>query len=146
MKPKQVGYELNILNSHGGILLKMKNEVEVEIIPSIGKDGLFHRVYTLSNQLTPNDRIFLGTKEYRTCRFCGKGDGQTSFRMKAHVVPEFMGNKHYFSYFECDSCNQYFSKLEDSLYNYAGILNTLSTLKGKRGYSKFKDRVSEVFA
>ncbi len=118
----------------------------VKIIPSIGKDSLFVKAYNGYYILTPEKKIFLGNKKDRTCRFCGKNSNETSFKMKAHIMPEFMGNKKYFSYFECDTCNQYFGQLEDSLFNFAGIFNTFSTIKGKKGYPKFKTKGSDFQA
>lgn len=120
--------------------------VDVKMIPCIGKDSLFFKVYGGSYALIPKTKIFLGNKENRVCRFCGKDSKETTFKMKAHIMPEFMGNKKYFSFFECDSCNQYFGQLEDSLFNFAGIFNTLSTIKGKKGFPKFKTKASDFQA
>lgn len=120
--------------------------IEVKLIPCIGKESLFFKVYDGSYALIPKTKMFLGNKENRQCRFCGKNSNETTFKMKAHIMPEFMGNKKYFSYYECDNCNQYFGQLEDSLYNFAGIFNTLSTIKGKRGFPKFKTKGSDFQA
>ena len=120
--------------------------VEVKLIPCIGKDSLFFKVYSGTYGLVPKAKIFLGNKENKECRFCGKNEKETTFKMKAHIMPEFMGNKKYFSYFECDTCNQYFGQLEDSLFNFAGIFNTLSTIKGKKGFPKFKTKGSDFQA
>ena len=122
--------------------------MEVKISLNKKKDSLFFRAYHRVNSIIPDKRIVLGDSIKKICRFCGKGSNETKFKMKAHVMPEFMGNKYCFSNFECDSCNSYFGELEDSLSNFAGILNTLSTVKGKKGYSKFKDNTEkyELFA
>jgi len=120
--------------------------INVKMIPCIGKDSLFFKVYGGSYALIPKTKMFLGNKKNRECRFCGKNSKETTFKMKAHIMPEFMGNKKYFSYFECDSCNQYFGQLEDSLFNFAGIFNTLSTIKGKKGFPKFKTKGSDFQA
>lgn len=120
--------------------------ISVKMIPCIEEDSLFFKVYGGAYALIPKTKIFLGKKENRECRFCGKDSKETTFKMKAHIIPEFMGNKKYFSYFECDNCNQYFGQLEDSLFNFAGIFNTLSTIKGKKGFPKFKTKSSDFRA
>ncbi|MEC3906439.1 HNH endonuclease [Tamlana sp. 2201CG12-4] len=119
---------------------------KVSIIPCVGEDSLFSKAYNGFYILTPEKKIFLGNKKDRECRFCGKNSKETTFKMKAHIMPEFMGNKKYFSYFECDNCNQYFGQLEDSLFNFAGIFNTLSTIRGKKGFPKFKTKTSDFQA
>jgi len=117
--------------------------MEVKISLSKKKDSLFFRAYHRVSSIIPDKKIVLGDSSNKICRFCGKDSSETKFKMKAHVMPEFMGNKYCFSNFECDTCNSYFGKLEDSLYNFAGILNTLSTVKGKKGYSKFKNEAEK---
>src|SRR5690606_17248310 len=119
---------------------------KVIMIPGIGKESLFYKAYNGLFVLVPKEKIFLGDRENLECRFCGKDKTNTTFKMKAHIIPEFMGNKKYFSYFECDNCNQYFGQLEDSLSNFAGIFNTLSTIKGKKGFPKFKTNGSDFQA
>lgn len=111
-----------------------------------GDNDPLHDLYEIENHLTSQsgNRIILGSNENKTCRFCLKGVSQTSFRKKAHVIPEFMGNKKYFSNFECDSCNELFSKYENSLSNYGGILNVFSKLKGKKGYQKHKGSIEST--
>jgi hypothetical protein len=47
-------------------------------------------------------------KSERKCRFCGKSNPEVSFKKKAHLIPEFLGNKMLLSDFECDSCNYEF--------------------------------------
>lgn len=111
-----------------------------------GKNSLFFRAYHSVNSLLPEKKIFLGDSSQKFCRFCGKDSTETTFKMKAHVIPEFMGNKYCFSNFECDICNSYFGKLEDSLFNFAGINNTFSCVKGKKGYPKFKNDNFEILA
>jgi len=122
--------------------------MKIQIIPEKGHDALFFRSYHLVNSLLPDKKIILGNSVDKLCRFCGKKSTETTFNKVAHVIPEFMGNKYCFSNFECDNCNEYFGKLENSLFNYAGIFNIFSTVKGKKGYPKFKDKKEnyEIFA
>lgn len=121
---------------------------EIRLVAEKGKTGLFAQTYMVENSLNPENKIILGYGLDKICRFCKKDATQTKFKNDAHIMPEFMGNKYAFSYFECDNCNKYFGTLEDSLSNYAGILNSFSSVKGKKGYAKFKgDKENiEVFA
>lgn len=121
---------------------------EVKLVAQEGELGLFAQTYMVENSLYPSNKIILGYGLEKICRFCKKDSTQTTFKKDAHILPEFMGNKYAFSYFECDNCNGYFGTLEDSLSNFAGILNSLSTVKGKKGYAKFKgDKENfEIFA
>jgi hypothetical protein len=54
----------------------------------------------------PGEKIFLGDKNSRICRFCGQAKPEVSFRKEAHALPESIGNKSLFTYYECDACNQ----------------------------------------
>ena len=69
------------------------------MIPCIEEDSLFFKVYGGAYALIPKTKIFLGKKENRECRFCGKDSKETTFKMKAHIIPEFMGSaKLFFSF------------------------------------------------
>jgi len=120
--------------------------MKVQLIVGKEEDNLLHKTYKLINSLVPknNQKIFLGDKDKKKCRFCGKDSTQTSFKKKAHIIPEFMGNKLYFSNLECDNCNQYFGELEDSLFNFAGVLNSFSMVRGKKGFPKYKGNKEEL--
>lgn len=128
--------------------MERSDYIDIKLIAEKGENSLFHRAYHLVNALIPKNRVVLGNTTEIECRFCGKNQKSTSFQKRAHIIPEFMGNKYAFSSFECDSCNEYFGKLEDSLSNFAGILNSFSAIKGKKGYSKFRGNREglEVFA
>ena len=52
--------------------------------------------------LQPGDKIFLGDRQNRRCRFCGKTTPEVSFRKEAHALPECVGNKSLFTYYECE--------------------------------------------
>jgi len=89
----------------------------------------------------------LGSIENRQCRFCGKGNRESTFRKKAHAIPELIGNNLLFTNYECDDCNKYFSEtLEDHFSKYLGIERTLSQIKGKKGVPshKSKDKTSRI--
>lgn len=119
--------------------------IDVAIQTGRGEYDPAHLYYELGNTLLPKDtKLFLGNRNNRVCRFCKRDSGQTDFKKIAHVVPEFMGNKKYFSYFECDECNEFFGVYETSLANYGGILNTFSMVKGKNGHPKHKSKIEDV--
>jgi len=89
--------------------------------------------------LNEEKKIFLGSKENRVCRFCGKSAPDVTFKKIAHAIPEFTGNKRLFSYYECDDCNGKVSSLMEShMANYMNIWHTFSQVRGKRGVPSFK--------
>lgn len=74
------------------------------------------------------------------CRFCNEQKNKTDFRMKAHAVSEFLGNKTLRTKYECDKCNEIFSQIEENelgklLLNYKAMRG----LKGKRGKTQLKN-------
>lgn len=84
-------------------------------------------------------KIFLGDKENKCCRFCGKNSNETTFKKLAHTIPEFVENYKLFSLYECDVCNENFSKnLENHMSSYMNLHHSLSQVKGKRGIPSFK--------
>lgn len=89
--------------------------------------------------LDEQKKIFLGNKEKRRCRFCGKDSRETTFKKTAHTIPEFVENYRLFSLYECDVCNENFSKnLENHMSSYMNLHHSLSQVKGKRGIPSFK--------
>ncbi len=79
----------------------------------------------------PRQKDYLEDITPGKCRFCGKEYPLVTFKKDAHTIPDFMGNKSLFSKFECDSCNQYFSKLENELANFMLPFNALAGVKNK---------------
>jgi hypothetical protein len=124
--------------------MRKSDIIDVQLVAEKGNDTFFHKVYYLVRALVPEGKIFLGTKENQKCRFCGRDYTKNSFRKLAHIIPEFMGNKYAFSYYECDSCNEHFGRMEYSLSNLAGVLNSFSLVKGKKGYAKFKGNMEDL--
>ncbi len=87
------------------------------------------------------NKQFIGSKENRTCRYCGKTKPDVTFRLEAHAIPEFTGNKSLIAYDECDVCNEKFSRLvEDHFGKYLGVLRTLSQVHGKKGVPTYKGK------
>ncbi|MEK4735135.1 MULTISPECIES: HNH endonuclease [Bacillus] len=86
------------------------------------------------------DKEFIGGKNKRKCRFCGKEKGKTTFRKIAHAIPELLGNKVLISYEECDECNKIFSKLENELANYLSFERSTTGIRGKTGIPVYKNK------
>lgn len=77
--------------------------------------------------------------ETKVCRFCGKTSPEVTFRKIAHALPELIGNKTIFSEYECDSCNEHFSRmLEDSFAKYFGVTRSIMKTRGKKGVPSYK--------
>jgi hypothetical protein len=95
----------------------------------------FYKIYEICSSSidykTPDD-------EYRKCRYCNTVDSK-KFKSKAHLIPEFTGNKEVFCYNECDDCNNKFGLYETHLSAFSGIKNSFLPIKGKKQYPKFKD-------
>lgn len=72
------------------------------------------------------------------CKYCGTTD-QSKFKSRAHLIPEFTGNKDWFCENECDDCNNLFSAYEYSLKNFGAFKNSHLPIKGKKKYPKYVD-------
>ena len=89
--------------------------------------------------LEPEKRIFLGDKQNRSCRFCGRKSPDVSFRKKAHAIPELLGNRSLFTNYECDECNSFFgSTIENDLGNWTKPSRTFARIRGKSGVPTIK--------
>lgn len=75
---------------------------------------------------------WLKVKSKRTCLFCGRSMPDTSFGNLAHIVPQLIGNSSLYSDFECDECNQNFSKYENDLANYIGFSRSINGIHSKK--------------
>ncbi len=64
-------------------------------------------------------KFYFGSKNDRRCRFCDRAEPLVHFRKDAHVYPEALGNKRFFTYWECDDCNERFGgSIENDLGNF----------------------------
>ena len=89
--------------------------------------------------LRPGSKVFLGNKAIRRCRFCAKQEPEVSFRNVAHALPECIGNKSLFTYYECDSCNLVFGKgCENDFGNWSLPLRTMARIRGSGGVPAIK--------
>lgn len=91
--------------------------------------------------LLKGKKIFIGNKENKTCRYCGEKEPKVNFKIEAHAIPEFTGNKTLIAYDECDTCNELFSRIiEDHFGKYLGANRTLSQIHGKKGVPTYKGK------
>ena len=89
-------------------------------------------------------KIVLGNKN-KQCRFCGRGAPNVTFKKKAHVIPQLLGNRNIVSLFECDSCNEdIFSDYESSLAAFVGVIRIFEEIKGQKGVPKYKDKKTSL--
>jgi hypothetical protein len=87
----------------------------------------------------PTDKIVLGNKANRTCRFCGNTEPEATFRKDAHALPESIGNKSLLTYYECDSCNHAFGVgCENDFGNWSLPMRTMARIRGKAGIPTVK--------
>jgi hypothetical protein len=79
-----------------------------------------------------NKQIILGRMPFE-CRFCGGTPPQCTFEKRAHAVSELLGNKIMKSLYECDTCNERFSKFENDLGKMTRSARSIGGVIGKRG-------------
>lgn len=79
-------------------------------------------------------------EKIQTCRFCKKTAPEVSFNKKAHIVPQLLGLNNFINDFECDICNQKFSKHESHLATFFRPYLTLTNTKGQRNVPVFQSR------
>lgn len=88
-------------------------------------------------------KIYLRDTVHNHCRFCKKKYPDVRFSSVAHAIPEFTGNKSLITTFECNNCNQYFSKYESEFANFMLPYNALGGVKKKGGKStKYKQDIT----
>jgi hypothetical protein len=76
--------------------------------------------------------------KFRICRFCKLDSNSTTFNSDSHTIPHSLGNKYDISDYECDKCNNLFSKYESDLIEYFGINRTIFSVQGKNKNPKYK--------
>lgn len=93
----------------------------------------FFEQYDFQESVGPTAELsYLGNPDQRVCRYCGRREPEVAFASLAHLLPDFMGNRNMATYFECDVCNNWFSKYETMFANYFGISRTISQILGKK--------------
>ncbi|WP_055447065.1 hypothetical protein [Lacinutrix mariniflava] len=99
---------------------------EIDTISDIYEDYVYMSKYETKSE------------EKGTCKYCGTTD-LNKFKSKAHLAPEFTGNKDSFCYNECDDCNNTFSAYEYSLKSFGAFKNSHLPIKGKKKFPKYVD-------
>lgn len=90
--------------------------------------------------ITPGVRVILESGNSQVCRFCKRSAPEVTFRLKAHAIPEALGNKGMLSRYECDECNKVFgSTIENDLGNWSLPMRTLLRIRGKNGAPTLKN-------
>jgi hypothetical protein len=59
-----------------------------------------------------NNALVLGEKPFK-CRFCDGEPPARTFKMRAHALPELLGNNLIRTRYECDDCNRRFAAFDD---------------------------------
>lgn len=106
------------------------------------KDKLNAYPYKMKS-IIPDKSVKIGEsdKKKRNCIYCnGKmSDGITTYKERAHAIPEAVGNIKFFQNEECDICNDYFSQnAEEDLSNMLMFNRLQYGIKGKNGYPIFQ--------
>ena len=92
-----------------------------------------------------SDKYFFGDRDSRVCKFCDRGDDETSFSSDAHVIPAALGNRSLFSNEECDECNKLGSRLEDDLAKFLSLPRAISRLPARKGTAKLRHPNEQSF-
>ncbi len=118
--------------------LPFLNDLTIEQLKNWANE--FHKNYRFDSSFYAKAKnlYFLGNKNFKICRYCGKNEIETSFRKKAHIIPKVIGNIHVACYYECDSCNELFGVYETSLANFIGIRGFIES---KENYGVKRSRV-----
>ncbi len=81
-----------------------------------------------------SERLYLGDKTKRVCRYCGLAAPKVKFRKLAHAIPDQVGNSWLFDHEECDTCNELFAKrVEDDFAKWTLPWRSMGRIKGKNG-------------
>jgi len=108
---------------------------------NLAREQLIEKYYCLDRFVMDpaGQPVFLGTEDKRQCRFCDKVEPETTFDKMAHAIPELIGNKTLFSYWECDSCNRRFNyNYEDQFAKFTHPARTFGQTWGKKGVPSLK--------
>ncbi|BEP62339.1 hypothetical protein GmRootV213_28930 [Variovorax sp. V213] len=102
----------------------------------------FKRHYDIvgHHALGPNSqRVYLGDKTKRVCRYCGLAAPQVKFKKLAHAIPDQVGNDWLFDHEECDNCNEHFAnRVEDDFAKWTLPWRSMGRIKGKKGIPSLK--------
>jgi len=122
-------------------------QLNIEIFPHpsfLNRATQFQKKYNLVNILVPGDQKYsrrnLRSYSSRTCRFCGLSYPNTPFSNYSHLLPQMIGNTNLYSDFECDKCNETFSRFENDLAGFLGVSRSITGLSGEKQATGFSGR------
>ena len=93
--------------------------------------------YAFETDAPPKKR-YLGQVQPRRCRFCGRGEKDTKFRDKCHVIAVGLGNRELFSHDECSECNNDGAKLETELCAWLALPRATARIRARKGRVKYR--------
>ena len=130
------------------LLHSLEDQVDLDTIKSQINDvfgDFFKRYELLSFDGEKKFRIGESDKSKRVCRFCGKGNGEVTFKNVAHSISEAFGNKNIITNDECDSCNERFGAgIEHDLIQYLSLYRNFFQVRGKNGVPKLRGKNFEI--
>lgn len=89
--------------------------------------------------ISKGKKIYVGDRDNRYCRFCGRREPEAKFKNIAHALPEFLGNKQVILLQECDECNSFFSEhIEVHLDKFTRPFRLIAQIKGKIKVPSYK--------
>lgn len=98
-----------------------------------------YRLVDANLALRPTEKKYLGDRQNRSCRFCGRKPPVVTFKQEAHAFPEAIGNKSIITYYECDECNGKFGRgVDDDFGKWSKPLRTFYQIGGKTGVPTLK--------
>lgn len=102
---------------------------------------IVEHVYSTGGQ--PPRKKFFGSRDNRSCLFCGRGQPEVAFKKDSHAIPAGLGNRHLFSLEECDDCNV--SDTENELLKMVEPQRVFSRIPKRKGLPKLRAKGSESF-
>ena len=119
--------------------------VEYEDLPNKITDILGEVLPKYHISTIGSQRVSIGGKGERLCRFCNNQRKPTTFKNKAHAISEALGNKTVILLDECDECNKEFSEtIEPDIIQYLSLFRTFFDVKGKGGSKKYKGKNFDI--
>lgn len=109
-----------------------------------GQWSYFRQYKIIQEECIFTHKTYLGERLNRICRFCGRNSSEVKFKKIAHAIPEMLGNHYLCTYYECDECNELFSKLENDLGWFTELGRAITRLHGKYGPPTLKQGGSEI--
>lgn len=101
----------------------------------------FAKNYKLERIILGKNKEVLKCSTQDICRFCQRSKPEVSFKQETHIIPQQLHRAKPISKFECDSCNELFSKFESDFGHYFQIDKSLfGHTKKKSGYTIFNTK------